>query len=218
MKITTTKGASSSFLDILVYGQSGCGKTRLTATIPSKDVLLINAEDGALSLREFDIDMVQVETYSDVNQVVEGLKKGSKYEWVVLDSISEIAEKCLIAEKENSKDPRQAYGALADVILKLIKDIRALPMNTYTIAKMGDDGAHQKAPLMPGSKLAKALPYEYDEVFAMYSVTDDQGVTGAVFQTQQTPQYAAKDRSGSLERIEVADLSKIVAKIFGGDK
>ena len=86
MKIKTTKGASTTFLDILVYGQSGVGKTRAISTLPGK-VLILSAEEGTLSLSDFDIDMVEVKTYKDVigalNAVEKKIKAGGfEYQWL----------------------------------------------------------------------------------------------------------------------------------------
>lgn len=76
------------YLNMLVYGDYGTGKTYLAGTcvgVPSmNDVLLLNAEKGDLTLEsdEYDfedIDVIEVSKYSDVARVVDFLKLHCKY-------------------------------------------------------------------------------------------------------------------------------------------
>jgi hypothetical protein len=67
---------------------------------------------------------------------------------------------------------------------------------------------------MPGSKLGPKLPYFFDEVFRIGINKTPQGEQYRFLQTQPDIQYDAKDRSGSLDILEVPFLGSIFNKIL----
>lgn len=97
--------------------------------------------------------------------------EGQAYENIVLDSLSEIAEQILSAEKAVVKDARLAYLTLGDQVISLTKAFRDLPgKNVVLIAKserQRDEatGTMLYSPSFPGSKIAQAIPFLVDEVF-----------------------------------------------------
>ncbi len=224
LKLTTTKQAAQlNGLKVCVYGSSGAGKTRLCATTGAPTII-ISAESGLLSLRDTDIPVIEVQTLQDVfeaYQFVSQSAEASHFEWVCLDSISDIGEAVLSAEKKASKDPRQAYGAMADQMHELVRAFRDLPgKNVYFSAKMEKQkdeqtGAMLYSPSMPGQKLGQALPYFFDEVLVLRAEKDAEGNLARFFQTAGDYNFTAKDRSGALDLYEPADLSAIRAKIVG---
>src|SRR6056297_925371 len=115
IKITSIKAAVKDVgLKILVHGPAGSGKTVMCAT-SGKPTLIISAESGLLSIRDAPdyIQTTQIKTMDDLIEVYEYLKEGDhKFEWIALDSISEMGEVVLAEEKENNKDARAAYGEL----------------------------------------------------------------------------------------------------------
>jgi hypothetical protein len=141
---------------------------------------------------------------------------------VALDSISEIAEVVLNAEKKATKDPRQAYGAMQEQMADIIRAFRDLPnRHVYMSAKLektqDEMGRVLYAPSMPGNKTGQALPYFFDEVLALRVEKDAEGVTQRALMCDSDGLWLAKDRSGKLDIWEAADLSAIIAKI-GGQK
>lgn len=237
IKLTTTReSAQVNGVKVLVYGQAGSGKTTLCATTGAPTVIL-SAEGGLLSLRHVDIPVIEVKTVEDVAEAYQFLAnshEGKQFEWVCLDSLSEIGEVCLAAEKKLSRDPRQAYGALQEHMYRLIRDFRDLPgRNVYFSAKMGAQkvdivetrttGALTSqvavgskityAPSMPGVKLGQSLPYFTDLVLALRVEKDEDGNPSRWLQTQPDDAYAAKDRSGALQPFEAPDLAAIATKV-----
>lgn len=221
MKITTTREVVGEFgLKILVHGPPGAGKTRLCATTGDlKHTLIISAEGGLLSVREWEIDVAQVGSIDDVYEVYEFLKRGDHhYRWVCLDSISEIAEVVLAGEKLRNRDARRAYGEMADTVFDLIRGFRNLPCHVLMTAKQGReeiDGRTLHAPMLPGRQLTLNVAYLFDEVFALRVETNSEGEVVRVLQTGKSKSFDAKDRSGALSMFEQADLSAIAAKICG---
>lgn len=218
---TTREAAASNGIKTLVYGPAGAGKTRLCATVP--DAVIISAEGGLLSLRDVEIPVIEVTSLQDVVDTrnwLEDSKEADQFQWVCLDSISEIAEIVLKNEKEATKDPRQAYGALIDFMTAAVRMYRDLSKNVYMSAKQAQirdeaTGMLLYGPSMPGSKLGQAIPYLFDEVFALRTLVDAEGNAQNVLQTNRDGQYEAKDRSGALDLYEVADLSSVAQKIGG---
>ena len=174
-----------------------------------------------MSIRDADVDVAEVSTIEDVSEVYAMLAAGTDYQWICLDSISEIGEVLLANEKAATKDPRQAYGALIDKMGELVRGFRDLKgYNVLMTAKQErikdeDTGSILYMPSMPGAKLAQSLPYWFDEVFAYRVEKDPEGNIYRVLQTSRDLTHEAKDRSGALSLFEEPDLSKIAAKIRG---
>ena len=219
MQITNTKDIAAKHIKVLVHGGAGAGKTRLCATTGGKPIIL-SAESGLLSLAGYDIDVIEIKEMQDLYEAYSFLQTDQVYDWVCLDSISEIAEVVLEAEKRKTNDPRKAYGELQTTMMGLMRSFRDLPKNIYFAAKqekVKDEvtGGLVYAPSAPGQKIGQAMPYLFDEVFALHSWKDETGQIQRAFQTQKDAQYEAKDRSGKLEMIEPPDLAHIYQKIIG---
>jgi len=223
IEIKNTKDISAKYIKVLVHGPSGSGKTRLCATTGGTP-LIISAEGGLLSLEGHSLDAVEVSTIEDVRDVYLMLKNEKhKFDWVCLDSISEVAEIVLSSEKKKTNDPRKAYGEMQEVMTDMIRLFRDLPMNVYISAKQDrvkDEVTGQIffGPSAPGQKIAAALPYFFDEVFALHTWKNEEGKIQSAFQTSRDTQYEAKDRSGKLDLIESLDgqanLAAVCAKII----
>lgn len=222
LHFTTTDQSALNGVKVLVHGPSGIGKTRLCATAPKP--IILSAESGLLSLREFKIPVMEINTVEDLIEAHQWFltnPHAKQFETVCLDSISEMGEKVLANAKKQVKDPRQAYGELIDKMTATVKAFRDLDgFNVYMAAKtegVKDEisGAVLWGPSMPGTKMGPALPYLFDEVFAFRKNKTQQGVEYTYLQTSRDLQYEAKDRSGSLDLMEEPNLTKIFNKIRG---
>lgn len=217
---TTKQAAAAQGLKLLVHGPPGAGKTRLCATTGDPEgTLIVSAEAGLLSLRgESDLHVYTVQQLEDVEEVL-GFLEGPEnaFRWVCVDSISEIAEVCLSALKASTRDPRAAYGEMAERMFRLIRRFRDLPCNVYMSAKQertpDADGRLLRQPSLPGRQLTGGIGYLFDEVFALRMDTGDDGAPVRWLQCHGDGIYEAKDRSGALEMAEWPDLAAIHAKI-----
>lgn len=212
-------------LKVLAHGPAGTGKTVMSVTTGEK-TLLINAEGGLLSVKDApgDIDVVEIKKYEDLEELYEDLTNFEHpYKWVNLDSISEIAEVCLAAEKKATKDGRKAYGEMADKMFEMLRKFRDLPhVNVFMTAKQSrftdeKTGITTYYPSFPGKQLSENISYMFDEVFAMQVMKDEDGDLVYYVQTHRTPQFEAKDRSGKLDDLEEPHLGRIYKKIHGSD-
>lgn len=218
IQFENTANIAAKYIKVLVHGPSGSGKTRLCGTTGGK-TLIINAEGGLLSLRGTNIDVFTIKTIDDVRTIYAHLLTDKVFNWVCLDSISEVAETVLAHEKKQTKDPRKAYGELSDIMNEMIRCFRDLPKNVYFSAKQDrvkDETTGQVffAPSAPGQKLGASLPYFFDEVFALHNWKDETGTIQSGLQTRRDAAYEAKDRSGALDVVEPANLSAIYTKIM----
>lgn len=197
----------------LVYGPPGVGKTRLCASAPNP--VIISAESGLLSLRKFNLPAINVNSYNDLVEAykwVTDSKEAKQFYTVCLDSISEIAEVVLSEEKRRTKDPRKAYGETQDQLIGMFRNFRDISgKHIYFSAKQefttdGATGAKYFAPMFPGTKLAQAAPYFFDEVFQLNAFKDpNSGADLRYLRTRPDNQNTAKDRSGTLSEWENAD-------------
>ena len=206
---------------ILVYGMAGAGKTYLSQTAPRK-VLVISAEAGLLSIRDAkNVEAIEVKNAAEVVEVYEALHSGKlQYDTVCLDSISEISELLLQAEKAKHKDARKAYGEVQESVTNVMRAFRDLQMHVMFICKedkVNNDGVFEQAPKMVGTKLGQSITYFFDEVLALRVIedTDAEGnpVQARWLQTRIGQGYVAKDRSGKLEAFEEPNLTKLIEKL-----
>lgn len=207
---------------VLVYGQAGAGKTSLIPTLPNP--ITLSAEAGLLSIAAADLPYIEIATIADLRDAlawVSGSEEAREFESVALDSISEIAEVVLNAEKKATKDPRQAYGAMQEQMSDLIRAFRDLPgKHVYMSAQLSQQkdemGRLLYSPSMPGQKTGQALPYFFDEVLALRIERDADGIAQRGLMCDSDGLWLAKDRSGSLDAWEPPHLGVVIEKIGGG--
>lgn len=221
INVKSTGSLSANGVKVLCYGAAGAGKTSLIKTLPSPIVL--SAEGGLLSIQDADLPYIEISDMATLQEAYKWLTESTEasgFQSVALDSISEIAEVVLNAEKKATKDPRQAYGAMQEQMADIIRAFRDLPgRHVYMSAKLektqDEQGRILYGPSMPGNKTGQALPYFFDEVLALRVEKDAEGNTQRALMCDSDGLWLAKDRSGKLAAWEAPDLGAIIAKIGG---
>ena len=218
ISLKRTRDLAKNGVKLLVYGQAGAGKTSLIRTLPNP--LVLSAEAGLLSIQDADLAYIEIKTIDDLREAYSYImsEEGAGFESIALDSISEIAEVILNAEKKTAKDPRQAYGAMQEQVSDLIRAFRDIPgKHVYMSAKLeksqDEMGRILYAPSMPGNKTGQQLPYFFDEVLALRVERDAEGNVQRALMCDSDGLWQAKDRSGKLAAWEAPDLGAIVEKI-----
>lgn len=219
IQLRSTKGLALNGVKMLVYGQAGAGKTSLIPTLPNP--VILSAEAGLLSIADADLPFVQITNMAELTEAYEwliGSDEAAQFESVAIDSISEIAEVILTAEKANAKDPRQAYGAMQEAVAGMVRAFRDIPSkHIYVTAKLDKSademGKVSYAPSMPGKNAGQALPYQFDGVYALRIEKDAEGNNVHGLMTQSDGLWQAKDRSGKLDAWEECDLGAIIRKM-----
>ena len=226
--LTLEEAMEDKGLKILVHGMAGSGKTVLAATggLPT---IILSAEAGLLSLKKFmkessslakNIKIIQIKSFADLKETREWLQNEKQLaDWLCLDSISEIAEQILAHEKTLSPDPRKAYGNLTDQMLTELRAFRDLDgynvlMTCKQVREVDSDTDRTRyIPSFPGRQVGPAVPYMFDEVFALRIEEDEEGDLYRTLQTSKDVHYEAKDRSGELEMFEEPNLKMLLQKI-----
>jgi GTPase SAR1 family protein len=225
---TTARSAKTGGVKIVVYGPAGVGKTTLAATCTPHDstkTLLISAESGTRPLRNLEIPEAPVTTWQDFGalhaDLASGLANGGlPYDWIVVDSLSEIVERCLESTMEAHKgksDNWAIYRELATESIDLMKKFRDLKgVNVLFTCEQErdktDTGLMLYQPSIPGNKASRKLTHIFDEIWAYRVERDAQGTVRRFIQTQPCHQYTAKSRSG-LGMYESPDIGAIMARM-----
>jgi hypothetical protein len=185
-----TEQLQASYGTVLGYGPAGSGKTRSIETLAEhgmNPVILateLGETHGLLSLASSKVAYIPVSTHAETIDVIRALKsKPGKIEYdqtefgtVVLDSVTQWGEMPLERYMElkgwkelhdppisgAGKDPRGAYGYLAEKGRQLYKELFELHGHLYIIAREGLFGGGDEplfaAPELPGQKLPRELP------------------------------------------------------------
>ncbi len=188
------KGASESIKRVngLVWGDAGCGKTTLAATLPGKKLWLQFDQDGADSVAFVpDVDIadfsgsspsITAQFKNEANPL--GLKDAmEKYDTFIFDSITNIVDKTLmkgIADTTNATVERPspaAFGTRNALAIRLIKNVMRLTRmhnkNVFFIAHEGapttdKEGTVMHISLALGGQLPSNLGIDFSEFWGMY--------------------------------------------------
>jgi hypothetical protein len=221
---TIDQALQYSGIKICVYSVAGGGKTVLSCTCGAPTIVISN-EAGLLSLRNLpeevkrNVGVIVVHSSTDVGHAYNMLAARRIADWIVIDSASEVCETLLADKKKGAADPRKAYGEMADEFLEMIRMFRDLPgynvLMTFKQGRVKDDitGVTTYGPLLPGKQADVQVPYLFDEVFALRVENDGAGNMVRILQTGRDISYEGKDRSGSLEMFEIANIAHIAQKI-----
>lgn len=151
----------------LIYAPSGEGKTVLAGTAPKSLFLTVEAA-GTESAKAFGSlsDEWLINSWSELVDAYEWLLDGgaSEYEWVIIDSLTEMEELCWNDQLENIGKEFEAriqdYGIVDRKIKKLVDRFNRLPINTLYTAQMAgwdkeDDDGDDIVKVLPALGRAK---------------------------------------------------------------
>jgi len=218
------------FLNILVYADSGTGKTVLAGSaddVPAmRKVIVVDVEGGTESLRRTypNCDVVRAPSWRAMQEVYNELHRGGHgYSTVVVDSLTEVQKfnmynimTDLVAKKTDEGkevDPDipsvREWGKNIEQMRKYIRAMRDLPMHTIFTALLRTDkdektGATTLKPMLSG-KLADEVAAFLDVVGFYYvkEIVQEGGENELrrVLLTRKTARHVAKDRSGKLDML-----------------
>lgn len=154
------------YLKLLVYGDSGVGKTTLAGSaydVPEmRPVLFVDMEGGTKSIRNRypEIEVIRVrEEYTEKGRLVktawsrlvevyEALKIEQRYRTVVIDSLSEAYEVAMkdimtgVVQEYPDRDPdvpgQREYGRARSQLRRMTRRFRDLPINVIFTALKGE--------------------------------------------------------------------------------
>jgi len=212
--------------NMLVYGKSGVGKTRLAGSayeVPEmRRVLYIDIEGGIMTLRkEFPgVERVRVSSWKDMQKIYNALYAGGHgFATVILDSLTEIQKfnmdeimrKLVDANEARDEDVPsiREWGKNLEQIRRFVRAFRDLPLNViFTALEMQREDRMKRPINLPSlsGKMAGEVAAFLDIVlyYSMKEVNED-GETKQVrvLQSAATESTIAKDRSGLLPPVMV---------------
>lgn len=211
-------------INILVYGDSGVGKTVLAGSaddVPDlRPVLVLDFEGGVESLRRTypDVQQVRVENWKQMQAVYNDLHRGTEFKTVILDSLTEIQKFNMYNVMEElitnrpDLDPdvpgMREWGKNLEQMRKFVRAFRDLKMNTIFTALKKEDkndrtGMVTTLPSLSG-KLAGEVAAFLD-IVAYYYVkrvgSGDDAEERRLLLTQKTETIIAKDRTRRLPMV-----------------
>jgi hypothetical protein len=215
------------YINALVYGESGVGKTRLLGSadaVPDlRKVLVIDAEGGAMTLDHCypNVDVIRVRTWQQVEGVFAFLEAGNHdYQTTIWDSLTEIQKYNMYAvlgdpsrrdDLDDDVAGMREWGKNLEQMRRFVRRVRDLPMHCLFTAlvqedKDGKTGKILKKPGLPG-KLRNEIAAFLDIVLYMYmkEVQDpadaNKTIQMRMLLTGATEQFIAKDRSNKLPMV-----------------
>lgn len=207
------------FLNLLVFGEPGAGKTYLSGTAQdhpkTSPVLILDVEGGTVTLRERpDIDVVQVRSIEQIVEIHYKLyqENNGYYKTVVIDSLTELQKLDMsdimreLVQRRPDRDPDvpdvREWGKTGNHMRKIVRGFRDLPMNTILTALVDpykdSSGKVVLYPNLPG-KMRTELAGFFDVVGYLYTRPSDEGEDiDRIIQFTGTQNLIAKDRTASL--------------------
>lgn len=235
-------------LSLLVHGGPKAGKSWLGDTTPAPR-LVLDAEAGSrfttsrkrdwnpvmeappVADGTWDTALVSVREYDVMKRAFEWLNSGQHpFKSVVMDSISEIQQRCV--DNIAGVDPMQTqnWGTLLREMSKLVRGYRDLlthptnPLEAVVLIAMSRtvEGGRQ-VPYVQG-QLATTLPYYIDVVGYITNSADEQGLPHRYLMIQTDPRWLTGERVGGRlgPYIELRDnydetVSDMLDAVFGAN-
>lgn len=206
------------FVNMLIYGESGSGKTRLAGSADvveeMRHVLFIDVEGGTLTLRDTfpDIKCVRVRSWPEMQAVYDSLYDGNhEFTTIVIDSLTEVQKLSMdavmlkLVEQHEERDADvpgvREWNINIEQTRKFVRAFRDLPCNTIFTALSQTDkdirtGAIKRKPSLSG-KVKDEVAGFLDIVVYLY-VKEINQENKRMLLCEQTENTVAKDRSNSL--------------------
>jgi len=210
------------FLNLLIYGDPGAGKTHLCGTAQESKhtapVLFFDLEGGTTTIRhQTDVSVVRVTSYEELWNHLSRLNQLPKLPFgtIIVDSLTELQKIDLanmmrkIKAADSSRDEEvpsiREWGKSGVRMRNIVRRLRDMKCNTILTAlaqtKRDTDGSVSTMPDFSG-KLAADIPGFMDIVAYLY-VDVEKGETERRLLCSATKRYMAKDRTGSLGTVVV---------------
>jgi len=234
---------TSDCVKAVVFGPAGVGKTYQARTLDAKTTLFVDLEAGTLALgKDWKGDVLDIRaTSNDMAAHPWELAKAIAL-WLggpdpadANGSYSAAAYKQVceaFGSPDNHKqyetlfkpDIRGAYGLLGREMIRWVTQLQHCHKNVVLVGILEQQEDELKRKYwdvqIEGSKTGRELPGIFDLVLTLQNFeAEDKSQYRAFVCHQQNPWgYPAKDRSGTLELQEPADLGKVLAKIRAGKR
>ena len=170
------KDLISKNLKILLYGESGKGKSYLAGSV--ENAIVLDLEKGSASVKNKDIDVIPVDNAKVFKEALEWVKN-QPYDTVVIDSITRYGEMLYIAltqvypDKKDSMLLWNQFDILSRQRLEAILSINKNIVVTMLEENANDGGSLKKFPMYRANKFKMMIPSYFDLV--SHIVIDENG-------------------------------------------
>ena len=207
------------YAKILVFGESGSGKTYFASTYDNDKVLFINvkAESGMMTLRALgaDIDVLDVDSYSDMKEAVEWIKaNGSKYDVLYIDSLSQW-QKNLEKEVPETGNKFAKWNTIKEYTKEVVNSFKNLPFHVVFTCEIKKDKDENQGDIIYNPSLLGSsrdeIPYWFDEVY--YFTRFQQKINDPIAYkalTSAAMKYPCKSRLRLPANIDNPNLKEII--------
>ena len=173
---------------ILIYGQSGSGKSWLGVTSPSPLVLLTE-KNGFASIAHSnpDAQVIECDKIEDIYSAIRAIKSGeiTEFETLVIDSLTNaqtMIKSRILARSGKKRLQIQDWGDLAGETLSLIEGLRSLDCHVVCIALRDDElvsetGRRYTYPLFEGKKTKNNISQFFNVIGYLSRETGDKGIS-----------------------------------------
>lgn len=177
-------------IKILLYADSGIGKTTLAVTAPKPIVILTELQAiPSINLSNPDAAIVHCSSLQEVRNVLSFIKtkNDNQFETLVIDSLTEtqrmIKDEIISTKDADKRDnfSMRDWGILADKTRSLIRLLRDLPINVVCTALMDnatdDDGSKRILyPKFEGQRTGKEIAQWFNLIGLMHRKENDEGI------------------------------------------
>lgn len=209
-----------TFLNMLVYGEPGAGKTYLAATAQDSPhttpVLFLDVEGGTTTIRKRkDVDVKRINSITELVEVHKLLhdENDGYYKTVVIDSLTELQKLDMrdimreVVQRRPDLDPdvpsMREWGKSAEHVRRIVRGFRDLQCNTIMTAlsniERDENGVVTYTPSLPG-KLKMEIP-GFMDIVGYLSSTIENDETIRRIQFAKSRRVIAKDRTSALEAV-----------------
>jgi len=213
------KDLISKNLKILLYGESGKGKSYLAGSV--ENAIVLDLEKGSASVKNKDIDVIPVDNAKVFKEALEWVKN-QPYDTVVIDSITRYGEMLYIAltqvypDKKDSMLLWNQFDILSRQRLEAILSINKNIVVTMLEENANDGGSLKKFPMYRANKFKMMIPSYFDLV--SHIVIDENGERLLI--SEPTDDAVGKNRLIEFgiptvikQENELYDLQNIINKI-----
>jgi hypothetical protein len=228
MKIRKSKDVELSGINLLLYGNSGTGKTWYAGTAPKP--LVLDFDGGIITLRNKDIAYIpreEMSTWKKALKVIDEAMESKEFETIVIDSFTVLSMICMEhVLKFNGVDTAriQDYGQQIRLLQGLIDTLTSnypdknLIVICHAEPVQDDFGKIDIRPLVVG-KFSSRISLFFDEVY--YATVEKKGMGSKaketfILKTRKGSNYVAKSRLQLQAEIE-NDWSAFAKALKGGD-
>lgn len=132
------------FISALFYGRSGSGKTTVAASFPKPALLIDISEQGTDSIFDVEgVDVIQITTWDEFEEIYWMLKKEGDYKTVILDQVTTLQDLCqrtvLEEESSNGKMSLRLFGEVSSRMKTWILSYRDLVLEGIHVVFLAHD-------------------------------------------------------------------------------